>query len=72
VVTVEGNKAVLEYTGLNNYGNPIIIRKSVDIEEAFKNKEFKAMYVMKSSDNMKALESTLDKSAKKNPKENLE
>lgn len=68
VVTVEGNKAVLEYTGLNNYGNPIIIRKSVDIEEAFKNKEFKAMYVMKSSDNMKALESTLDKSAKKKPK----
>ena len=26
------------------------------------------MYVMKSSDNMKALESTLDKSAKKKPK----
>jgi len=59
---------VLEYTGINNYGKILTIRREVNIDEAFDKKLFKAMYVFQESKTLSNIKSEI---AKKPSKSNI-
>lgn len=67
--TSKGPEVIVEYSGINSKGNYITIKKKINIDEAFANKEIKAVYVYKQSETLRRLEDSLDKPI---PKKNVD
>ena len=50
VVSIDGDTMILEYSGINNDGKTITIKRKESIKDAFEQKKFKVMYIRRTSD----------------------